>query len=445
MGRALSSPHLSGYDRTLDSPSYDQLVHCMRCGLCLPTCPTYNLLRDEKASPRGRLALMKAVSEGRLEVSQGFVNAMDLCLACLACQSACPAGVPYGSLLECARIQARARIKKGRSRIRTALELWLIGSLLSTPSMIDRLLPLLRRYQATGLQRLNLARLLPGPMGGWERLLPPIPSSSAQAQLGMAVDGVPPIRGRIGLLTGCIENRILPNAPVATAHLLSENGFHVMVPPDQVCCGALPGHIGEVELARQMARRNIEAFERAGIDFVVSDAAGCSAQLKKYGDLLSTDAAFAERARDFAGSARDATELLATLLPLRGAPAQMEIRVAYDEPCHLIHGQGIRDEPRRLLQSIPGLRLVDLPESAWCCGSAGTYNLTHIVESGELLRRKMVNVRRAAPDVLATANTGCILQLAKGVQEAHLNIQVRHVVEILASAYVRQSRGLLLD
>jgi len=436
MAHALSPSHLSGYDQTLDAPSYDQLVHCMRCGLCLPTCPTFALYRDEKASPRGRLALMRAVSEGRLELSQGFDNAMNLCLACLACQTACPAGVPFGSLLEHARVQAEARSKKYRSPIRRAFREWLISSLLSTPSLIDRLAPLLRQYQATGLQRLNLARLLPGPLAGWERMLPPIPSRSAQARLGEVVDGVPPIRGRVGLLTGCIENRMLSNLPVATAHLLSKNGFHVIVPPGQVCCGALPGHIGEMELARQMARRNIEVFESAKVDFVVSDAAGCSAQLKEYGHLLESDAAFAERAHHFAASARDATELLASLIPLRGTPNRTEIRVAYDEPCHLVHGQGIRDEPRRLLQSIPGLRLVELPESAWCCGSAGTYNLTHVAESEELLRRKMDNVRRVAPDVLATANTGCMMQLTRGVREARLNIRVRHVVEILAAAYV---------
>jgi glycolate oxidase iron-sulfur subunit len=186
-----------------------------------------------------------------------------------------------------------------------------------------------------------------------------------------------------------------------------------------------------------MARLNIEVFESAKVEFVVSDAAGCSVQLKRYGHLLGSDPNFAERAHRIAAGARDSTELLAGLIPLRGIPSRLETRVAYDDPCHLVHGQAIRDEPRRLLKSVPGLQFVELPESDWCCGSAGTYNLTHVAESDKLLRRKMEHVRRVAPDILATANTGCMLQLAKGVREAHLNIQVRHVVEILAESYLR--------
>ena len=321
--------------------------------------------------------------------------------------------------------------------MQAALREWLVDSLLSTPSIFDRAAAILRRYQSIGLHRLNLARLLPGPLAGWERLLPLIPASSAQDQVGEVLHSAAPTKGRIGLLTGCIENRLLPNVLVSTARLLSQNGFDVIVPSGQVCCGALPGHIGEIELARQMARLNIEVFESAKVEFVVSDAAGCSAQLKRYGHLLGSDPNFAERAHRIAAGARDSTELLAGLIPLRGIPSRLETRVAYDDPCHLVHGQAIRDEPRRLLKSVPGLQFVELPESDWCCGSAGTYNLTHVAESEKLLRRKMEHVRRVAPDILATANTGCMLQLAKGVREAHLNIQVRHVVEILADSYLR--------
>ncbi|MGA2110651.1 MAG: (Fe-S)-binding protein [Anaerolineales bacterium] len=430
------SPVMRGYIPGLEAPSYDELFHCMRCGLCLPTCPTFSIYRDEKASPRGRLALMRAVSEGRLGLGEGFVSAMSLCLGCLACQTACPAGVPYGSLLERAREQGEEASKSTRSPLVASLRAWLIRSSAGNPNLTDRLAPLLRVYQAVGLQRLNLCRLLPGPIGGWERLLPMVPRSSAQKQLASGIAAVPPIRGKVGLLTGCLENSLLANVPVTTARLLSLNGFEVVAPQEQVCCGALPGHLGEMNLARQLARRNIEVFEAAGVDYIVSDAAGCSAQLKEYGQLLEADPGYRDRAGKFAAKVRDATELLASVLPLRGVPQQVEMKVAYDEPCHLVHAQGIRDQPRLLLGCVPGVQLLELPESTWCCGSAGTYNLTHVAEAETLLRRKMQHVRDLAPDVLATANTGCIVQLLKGVRETKSKTRVMHVLEVVALAYV---------
>lgn len=425
----------NGFDMSLGVPSYDQLVHCMRCGLCLPTCPTYSIYRDEKASPRGRLALMRAVVEGRLQLADGFEEAMNLCLGCLACQTACPAGVPYGSLLERAREQAEGRHRPRRLHIIAAFRSLLISSLVNTPSLVDRLAPLLRIYQTLGLGRLNLARFLPGPIGGWERMLPVVPKQSAQRRLGRTIAAVPPVRGKVGLVTGCIENSLLANIPISTAKLLALNGFDVAIPPSQVCCGALPGHLGEIDLARKLARRNIDAFEAEGIEFVISDAAGCSMQLKEYGLLLADDPVYSKRARHFASRACDATEFLASILPLRGMPRSFPMKVAFADPCHLIHGQGIHTQPRQLLETIPGVELVELPESNWCCGSAGTYNLTHVTESEKLLRRKMAHVRSIAPDVLATANTGCMVQLVKGVRESKVDAKLMHIVEIVASAY----------
>jgi glycolate oxidase iron-sulfur subunit len=296
-------------------------------------------------------------------------------------------------------------------------------------------MPLLRLYQKLGLQRLHLTRFLPGYLGDWERLLPLIPEKSVHHTLGEILPAQPPMRGRVGLLTGCLENALLANMGLATARVLAHNGFEVVIPQDQVCCGALPGHIGELDIAREQARKNLDVFTTAEVDFVVSDAAGCSAQLKEYAHLLKDDVGYAHKAQEFISKTRDATELLADYLPLRKDMNRLNLRVAYDDPCHLIHSQGISRQPRELLRSIPGLELIELPEASWCCGSAGTYNLTHVFESHKLLERKIAHVQKLNVNTLATANTGCYLQLAKGVHDMGVNIEVIHVVELLARAY----------
>ncbi len=420
---------------SIEAPTYEQLIHCMRCGLCLPTCPTYALFKIERTSPRGRLALMRAVSEERLELTNGFADAMYLCLGCLACQTACPAGVPYGSLLEQARYQIEEVQRTHRSPLVQRVRQWLFTRLLYSPKGLEPFMPWLRFYQKSGLHRLNLARFLPGPLGDWERLLPPVPPRSIQRQLGQFVNAKPPIQGRVGLLVGCIENTLLAKMGIATAQVLAINGFEVVIPPRQVCCGALPNHLGEREIARQQARENIQVFEAAGVEVVISDAAGCSAQLKEYGHLLEDDPKYAERAARFAKRAKDITEFLAEHLPLREGMRTLALRVAFDDPCHLVHAQGIQNQPRQLIRSIPGIELIELPESTWCCGSAGTYNLTHVTESQALLQRKMAHVANLTIDALVTANTGCYLQLAKGVKEAGLKVEVLHISELLARAY----------
>jgi glycolate oxidase iron-sulfur subunit len=379
---------------------------------------------------------MRAVHQGQMKIGDGFSEAMELCLGCLACVTACPAGVQYDHLLESARGQAEIYRKTKRRPIVNRLRHWLLNRFLYNPYGLQKWAPLLRLYQRVGLQRLNLARLLPGDIGSWERMLPSIPSLTVFQTLGKFVPAVPPIRGRVGLLTGCLENTLLSQMAIATARVLSLNGFEVVLPPEQECCGALPAHIGELEIARQRARKNIDVFEAANVEVVISDAAGCSAQLKDYDHLLRYDPDYYDRAQRFAKNVRDATEFLAKHLPLRGDLRKLELRVAYDDPCHLIHGQGIYNQPRSLLESIPGIELVVLPKSSWCCGSAGTYHLTHVHESGEFLKRRIAYLRQVSPDVLTTANTGCYIQLAAGIHSHKLDIKVMHVVELLADSYV---------
>jgi len=378
---------------------------------------------------------MRAVSEKRLEISEGYGEAMNLCLGCLACQTACPAGVPFGNLLESARQQAESYQEGRRSPLLNVLRRWILTRVLYGPQGLERLKGWIRIYQRLGLQSLNLTRFLPGPLGGWERMLPPVPHKSTHQAYGELVPAVPPVRGRVGLLTGCLENVLLANIGKASVRVLARNGFEVILPPEQVCCGALPAHIGELEVARDQARKNIECFTAAKVEWVISDAAGCSAQLKEYGNLLAGDPDYVDKAQAFAAWSKDITEFLVEHMPLRGELKVPKVRVTYDDPCHLIHGQGIGQQPRELLMSIKGIEYVELPEASWCCGSAGTYNLTHVEEAQALLNRKMEHVRQVAPQVLLTANTGCYIQLAKGVREAKLDIKVMHLIELLDQAY----------
>jgi glycolate oxidase iron-sulfur subunit len=418
-----------------DAPSYDQLVHCMRCGYCLPTCPTYSLTKMEISSPRGRLALMRSVSEGRADVTDGFGQAMNFCLGCLACQTACPAGVPFGHLIEKARQQVETKQKNKRFFLLNFLRNFLVKKLLYGPHGLNLFRPFLLIYQNLGIQQLNLARIIPGPLGEWERMIPPMPKKSTHSSIGEFVAAVPPVRGRVGLLTGCIENNILSGFGIATANVLRRNGFEIIIPKKQVCCGALTAHIGELEIAREQARRNIDVFSEAGVEVIISDAAGCSHQLKEYGNLLADDQVYNQRAALFSEKARDITEFLWENLPLREGMQPLNMKVAYDDPCHLIHGQGIYLQPRELLKSIPGVELIELPEASWCCGSAGTYNLTHVHESNSLLKRKMDHLSRLEVDVIATANTGCYIQLLYGVKESKSHVQVVHVIELISKAY----------
>ena len=424
-------------ERFLAELSEELLIHCMRCGFCLSSCPTFSIYHSEKTSPRGRLALMHSINNGLLEFSDGFHEAMTLCLGCLACQTACPAGVEFGHLLEVARNRSETHQKTNRSGWVNGIREWVLARMLRSPHGLEGWLPLLKIYQSMGLQKLNLARFLPGSLGSWERLLPPLSWNSAHQALGKFIPAVAPRRGRVGLLTGCLENTLLARMCIATARVLSINGFDVIIPPAQECCGALPGHIGELELARERARKNIDVFEEAGVDAVISDAAGCSAQLKEYEHLLSDDPIYSQRSRVFSSKARDATEFLAEVFPLRSGMRELNLRVAYDDPCHLVHAQGIKLQPRQLIGAIPGVELVGLPESDWCCGSAGTYNLTHPKEADMLLKRKMENVTKLSIDVLATANTGCYLQLSAGVRCFGMDVKVLHVVELLNQAYAR--------
>ena len=416
--------------------SVDGVHACVHCGLCLASCPTFAELGTEMDSPRGRIFLIKALAEGRMALGDSAVAHLSLCLDCRACETVCPAGVPYGRLIEA----AKAEIERQRpgSPARRAFRWLNLGLLLERPGALRLAAAALRLYQASGLQALarrsGLVRLLPGTLPAWEALLPPLPPRAERAPLPPVVAAEGVRRGRVALLTGCVQAVVFGGVNRATARVLAKNGWEVLVPAAQGCCGALNAHAGDHARALAMARRAIEAFERAGADAVVVNTSGCGAHMKAYGALLADDRAWAARARRLAASVRDVSEFLAAA-PLRGLLRAVPMRVTYHDPCHVAHGQKIRREPRALLAQIPGLSVVPLAESDWCCGSAGLYNLTQPAMAARLLERKVRHVVATGAEAVLTANPGCILQIQAGLRARGAATRVLHLVEILDRAY----------
>jgi glycolate oxidase iron-sulfur subunit len=430
---------------TVTSPSAPLTLHghdvegvnrCVHCGLCLPYCPTFSILGTEMDSPRGRIFLVKSLAEGRVTLGDATVSHLDLCLGCRACETVCPSGVPYGQLIETARAEIERQRPGGLLR---RLFRWLnFAVLLPRPRLLGHAAAALRFYQVSGLQRLaratGLVGLLPSPLADWEPLLPMLPPAGERAPLPELTPAEGSRRARVGLLTGCIQQIAFGGQNRATARVLARNGAEVVAPRAQTCCGALHAHAGEHELAVALARRTIEAFESAGVDEVVVNTSGCGAHMKAYGTLLADDPAWRERAAAFAARVRDLAEFLATE-PLRGPLGPVKRIVTYHDPCHIVHGQKISRPPRALLDQIPGLEVVPLKESDWCCGSAGTYNLTQPEMARTLQERKVAHIRETGAEAVVTANPGCIIQIAQGLGAAGSRVEVLHIAEILDEAY----------
>ena len=422
--------------------SVEGVNSCVHCGLCLPYCPTFSELGTEMDSPRGRIFLIKSLAEGRIALGDATVAHLDLCLGCRACETVCPSGVPYGQLIEAARAEIERQRPGGPMR---RLFRWVNFSLLlAHPRMLRLAAAGLRFYQASGLQRLarasGLLRLLPGPLAQWEPLLPTLPPAADRAPLPPVFAAGPPKRGAVAMLAGCIQQVAFGPHNRATARVLSANGFEVRVPREQGCCGALHAHAGEHATAVELAKRAIEVFEAAGGEHVIVNTSGCGAHMKSYGALLADDPAWRDRAARFAARVRDVSEFLASE-PLRGPLRPVRRRVTYHDPCHVVHGQKVRTQPRALLAQIPGLEVVELREADWCCGSAGTYNLTQPEMATRLQERKVANIVATGAQAVVTANPGCIIQIAQGLGARGARVEVKHIVEILDEAYAEPAPG----
>jgi len=421
---------------SLHGLSVEGVNQCVHCGLCLASCPTFSELGTEMDSPRGRIFTIKALAEGRMRLSDSAVEHLSLCLDCRACETVCPAGVPYGRLIEAAKAEIE-RVRPG-SLARRAFRRLNFGLLLRHPAMLRAGAAAMRGYQASGLQRLaratGLVRCLPGTLSAWEALLPTIPAGHERRPLPPLTPAEGVRRGRVAMLEGCVQSVVFGAHNRATARVLARNGWDVVVSRGQECCGALNAHGGDHRGAVELARRTIDAFEPTGADAVVVNTSGCGAHMKAYATLLADDPVYAERARRFAASVKDVSEFLAGQ-PLRGPLRPVAMKVTYHDPCHVVHGQKIRNQPRELLAQVPDLEVVELKESDWCCGSAGIYNLTQPEMATRLLERKVRHVLATGAEAVVTANPGCILQIQQGLRAQGRDVKVLHIVEILHRAY----------
>ncbi len=419
----------------LRSPEYNALLsQCVHCGLCLPACPTYSIFHTEMDSPRGRIQLMGAAAEGRIELDDLFQEHIDLCLGCRACETACPSGVQYGLLLEGARhaIADEAPQSKMEQFVR-----WLaLKEMLPHQGRLRLLARSLWLVQRLGVDRLAKGLgAIPKPLQGMADLLPPLKLN--QVATDRPAPAIGEKRGDVAVLYGCVQDAFLSSVNAATVRVLQRNGYEVHFPQGQSCCGAAGLHMGEAEQTKALARRNIDACSDRDYVAIISNAGGCGATLKEYAHLLADDPAYAEKAHAFVAKLNDVSEFLADHLhqpPTNSVNAQ----VTYVESCHLRHGQKVVKQPRQLLNAIPGLTFIELQRPDQCCGSAGVYNITQSETANQVLDAKLADVAQTNATVVVTSNTGCHMQMIYGVRKAGIDAEVIHLVELLDRAYERK-------
>lgn len=397
-------------------------LDCVHCGLCLPSCPTYRVLGTEMDSPRGRIYLMRAYDEGRTKITESFVEHMFRCLDCRACETACPSGVHFGEMME----SMRAEIVTERST--HWLSRLVLKHVFPYPWRFDLASRALHLYRQSGFQGFVRST------GLLERLAPKVAMAEAlmpdvEIERGVALESFHRAeggkQGTVAFFTGCVMNSMMGSINQASVRLLTAAGYDVVVPGDQICCGALANHAGLRDTAREMAGKNVSAFDAKDLDAIIINAAGCGAMLKEYSVLIGG-------AEGFASKVQDISEFLASTRIYDRLKIPIERRVGYDDPCHLIHGQGVKAQPRMLLKSIPGIQFVEIEGADQCCGSAGTYNITQNELSMEILDRKMVSIGKANIEILATGNPGCMFQFRYGARRAGIILEVVHPVELLA-------------
>lgn len=421
---------------------YERFLDCVHCGLCTASCPTYLETGNENDSPRGRIYLMRAVTDGRLQLTDTVKGHLDLCLDCRSCETACPSGVQYGRLIEPFRVEMQqhdAAAKPGQSS-HDWFQRWILYGLFPYPNRLRWALAPAKLMQMLKLDRLadriGLTRLLPERLRRMQRLLPPL--KSREPQLPEFLPAIGPRRARVALFTGCVAEAMFHHVNWATARVLQANGCDVIIPRSQVCCGAIHYHSGAGQPALDLARSNAKAFRADDIDAVIVNVAGCGSMLKDYGhvatELVKDDQATHETLDKFAGKVKDVCEFLSALGPI--APkGEVRLKATYHDACHLCHAQKIREQPRDLLALVPGLQLIPLAESEICCGAAGSYNLTEGEMADRLADRKLKNILKTGAEAVIMGNAGCSLQIQAALRQANSPIWVAHPMEILDRSY----------
>ena len=434
------------------APDKELIADCVHCGFCLPACPTYVLWGEEMDSPRGRIYMMQSVGQGNAPLDPTFRRHMDNCLGCMACMTACPSGVQYDKLIEDTRAQVERNVPRTTA---DSLYRRLLFATFPYPARLRLLAGPLFLYQRSGLQRLirksGLLKLLPRRLAAMEDLLPVVPTNFARRlptqtlpssrDNGQRTSDNSTPRRRVGMLAGCVQSVFFGHVNAATARVLAAEGCEVIAPPHQPCCGALMLHAGLEDQAAAMARSIIDIFDRAQVDTVVTNAAGCGSAMKQYGHLLRDDPQWAERAHAFSAKCKDITEILSEL-PFISARNPLPIRIAYHDACHLRHAQGIYQQPRQLLAGIPGLEVAEVAESSLCCGSAGVYNLLNPEPAQELGDRKVSHLLETNASAVVSANPGCLLQLMSGLRRGGQKpLPAFHMIELVDASI----RGVSAD
>lgn len=419
--------------KNIPVPNYDQLVNCIHCGMCLPSCPTYELTGLEKESPRGRIRMIKAVADGDLPITQNFIDSMNFCLDCQACVTACPAGVKYGQLVEAARHHIEAEnIEKGNIPLIKKIALnWIFTDL----SRLRFIRGLMKFYQKSGFQKLvqkiGLLKLLSKKLHDLSFMAPDIKNVKTST---ITLSVIEDKKMRVGIVTGCVQDVFFRDVNIDTAEVFKINGYEVFIPKDQQCCGSVHGHNGDLKTAKELAKKMIDTFEKANVDYIILNSAGCGSYMKEYHHLLQDEEGYAERAKKFVDKVKDISEILVQQ-GWTPSEKQLNLKVTYHEPCHLVHAQQITNEPRELIRSIKGIKFYELAESTWCCGSAGIYNITHYEDSMKILERKMDNIANTEAEYVVTGNPGCMIQLIYGAKKFKKNIKVIHPITLLRKSY----------
>jgi glycolate oxidase iron-sulfur subunit len=423
----MDAPHQAPeYTPAREVVDYELLFDCVHCGLCLEACPTYILTRTEMDSPRGRIYQIKALAEGRLDADPDVVRHLDLCLGCRGCETACPSGVRYGALIE----QARAWVERNyRRTVAQRLRRWIVEMLFPYPARLGIALAPLRLIERAGLRPM-LQRGMPQAMREWLELLPPL-TADGYAEVPVP-NNAESRHGRVAVHRGCVTQVLADSANRNAEKLLAGTGYAIVRLAQTVCCGALDLHSGNRKRALEFARANVRAIRDSGADFVVSTASGCSTAIAEYGELLKDDPELGAAAKKVSAKIKDLSSLLvdAQAQIFRG----VECTVTYHDACHLVHGLGIREQPRALLRSIPGVKLVEMESSDLCCGSAGSYNLTHPDAARELARRKADTIIATGADYVVLANPGCQFQIAAELRRRRSIVKVVHLADFLAMA-----------
>ncbi|MGM9925577.1 MAG: (Fe-S)-binding protein [Bacillus sp. (in: firmicutes)] len=436
-----SAKHVCGQPdekvQQLLNETYEWTNQCVQCGYCLPACPTYSSMGKESASPRGRINLVKMATEGKIDVEQHLMEPINLCLGCRACEVACPVGVPYGHMLEVAKEAIAASQVQQSNSAGGNLKKAALQHLFPYPRRIRAMGSIVWMYQKTGLhklmQRTKLMNAISEPLAQMERILPAVESPRYRLPRGAIFPVQGAKKARVAMFVGCIMDAVMSRTNRLTVELLTATGCEVVIPEGQNCCGALHAHQGDMDRARELAKINIRAFRDSGADFYVNNAGGCGAALGEYSYLLADDEEWAAEAEDFATKSKDISQLLYQYGPLPFL-RQWDGVIVYQDSCHLRNVQQVSQEPRLLLQSIPGADYVEMEGADSCCASGGIYNLLHFDESMKILDEKMEKVKEAKATTVVTANPGCQLQMSLGIERHGSAARIRslHLVEVLA-------------